>query len=160
MLRIVNIEHESPKAEKRYKGRAGSYGTETHPLRRIVDADGNIVGKMRKQRRQATRPDGSIDQWGPKKWVWIIDLSVVRSGRSGYGLVKRRLNLFDSRKPSGMIPGRDAFQKEVKGLREAREILAGLSIADHIPTKEWGERQRELRKERQRELRRERKETK
>jgi hypothetical protein len=148
MFKIIKIEHESPRAEKRYKERAGTYGTESHPLRRIVDEEGSIVGKMRKQRRQATRPDGSIDQRSPKKWVWIIDLTVVRSSRSGYGLVKQRLNLFDSRKPSGMIYGRDAFQKEVKGLREAKGILAGLSIADHIPTKEWRERQRELRRER------------
>lgn len=145
MFKIIKIEHESPRAEKSYKQRAGTYGTESHPLRRIVDEEGNIVGKMRKQRRQATRPDGSIDQRSPLKWVWIIDLSVVRSG--GRGIRKQRLNLFDSRKPSGMIHGRDAFQKEVKGLREAKGILAGLSIHDHIPIKEWKERQRELRRE-------------
>jgi len=138
MFKIIKIEHESPRAEKSYKQRAGTYGTESHPLRRIVDAEGSIVGKMRKQRRQATRPDGTIDRYSPKKWVWIIDLT---SGKS-------HLNLFDSKKLSGMINYRDAWQKEVKGLREAKGILADLSMADNIPMKEWRERQEELRRER------------
>jgi len=147
MLKIVNIKHESPRAEKSYNQRSGTYGTETHPLRRIVDADGNIVGKMRKQRRQATRPDGNIDRYSPKKWVWIIDLTSRISGFGQRGNSKIHLNLFDSKKLSGMINYRDAWQKEVKGLREAKEILAGLSITDHIPIKEWVEKQRNLRKE-------------
>jgi hypothetical protein len=132
MFKIVNIEHDSPRAEKSYKQKAGAYGKESHPLRRIVDEEGNIVGKMRKQRRQATRPDGTVDYRSDYKWVWIIDFTYRTKAT---GVRKLHMNVFpwERRPGGGRTAYRDAWQKEVKGLREAKGILAGLSRADHVP---------------------------
>ena len=131
MFKIIKIEHDSPRAEKIYKQKARAYGTESHPLRRIVDEEGNIVGKMRKQRRQATRPDGTVDQRSDYKWVWIIDFTYRTKAT---GVRKLHMNVFPwERKPTGITHHRDAWQKEVSSLAEAKKILAGLSRVDHVP---------------------------